>query len=122
MQIVRGSASAPLSQLASILEPALRKVAGLGSWLVLSGAAGRQYEGIVVSTGSLSSVQGHTFPDGTILVAKDIGGDDDIPEVPPLPLSHRLKHSAEVLDGHCFASSIFGSSAADDDEGFGLYP
>lgn len=39
-EVVRGSSAAPLAQLAAILAPNLRQLAGLGSWEIISPAAG----------------------------------------------------------------------------------
>ena len=39
-EVVRGSSAAPLAQLAAILAPSLRQLAGLGSWEVISPASG----------------------------------------------------------------------------------
>lgn len=39
-EVVRGSSAAPLAQLAAVLVPKLRQLAGLGSWEVISPASG----------------------------------------------------------------------------------
>lgn len=39
-EVVRGSSAAPLAQLAAVLAPKLRQLAGLGSWEVISPASG----------------------------------------------------------------------------------
>lgn len=39
-EVVRGSSAAPLAQLAAVLAPKLRQVAGLGSWQIISPGRG----------------------------------------------------------------------------------
>lgn len=41
-EVVRGSSAAPLAQLAAVLAPKLRQVAGLGSWQVISPGHGER--------------------------------------------------------------------------------
>ena len=46
MQVIRSSAAAPLSQLISLLEPALRKESGLGPWQIVSAAGTKPCVGL----------------------------------------------------------------------------
>lgn len=42
-EVVRGLSAAPLAQLTAILVPALRQLAGMGSWQVISPASGMAF-------------------------------------------------------------------------------
>ncbi|KAK9803518.1 hypothetical protein WJX73_002149 [Symbiochloris irregularis] len=76
-EVVRGQPVFTLSALLQHLEPMLRNSAGVGSWQVVSQA---EAQGRVVVLDSLSEVQGISFPGPTIVVARHVGGMEDIPE------------------------------------------
>ena len=80
LQVLRGTAAAPLSQLLAVLEPRLRQEAGLGSWQLISPAPTATVTGRVVLEAALSRVQGVKYSEPTILIT-DMGGEEDIPEV-----------------------------------------
>ena len=80
LQVVRGTAAAPLSQLLAVLEPRLRQEAGLGSWQLISPAPAGMVTGRVIVEAALSGVQGVKYSEPTILIT-DMGGVEDIPDV-----------------------------------------
>eukprot|EP00884_Botryococcus_braunii_P018283 jgi/Botrbrau1/5138/Bobra.0172s0010.1 len=77
-EVIRSSSAAPLSQLLSIVEPALRTVCGLGSWQVVSPVA-REVEGRVMLVNSLEEARMSAIQVPTILIVPAVKGDDDIP-------------------------------------------
>lgn len=87
VQVIRGTAAAPCSQLLSAIEPALRAAAGLGAWQLVSAGAGGAAAGKLVVAEKLAHVQHAPYPEPTVLLVDSVGGDEDIPDVSPiLPL------------------------------------
>jgi len=81
MQLVRGTAAAPLSQLINVLELALRREAGLGLWQLVSPGRGPCVCGRLEAVGALAEVQGKQYVEATVLLVDVLGSDEDIPEV-----------------------------------------
>ncbi|KZV25491.1 alpha-glucan water dikinase, chloroplastic [Dorcoceras hygrometricum] len=107
-EIIRGGSAASLSSLLNRLDPILRQTANLGSWQVISPV---EAIGYVVVVDELLSVQNKSFSKPTILVAKSVRGEEEIPDgavavlTPDMPdvLSHvsvRARNSKVV----CFAN------------------
>ena len=80
--MIRGTAAAPLSQLLSAIEPALRLAAGLGAWQVVSPAAGA-VTGRLEIAAALAHVQHARYAQPTVLLVDAVGGEEDMPEVRP---------------------------------------
>lgn len=78
--MIRGTSAAPLSQLLAILEPVLRKTAGLGSWQVISPTASA-VTGSLVAVPSLLQVQNERYTQPTVLLLDHVEGDAEIPDV-----------------------------------------
>jgi len=87
MQLVRGTAAAPLSQLISVLELTLRREGGLGLWQLVSPGREQPVYGRLKSVRALAEVQGRRYDEDTVLLVDVLGGDEDIPEVPLFSLS-----------------------------------
>lgn len=75
-EVVRGRPAFVLSMLLRNLDPLLRKQANLGDWQVISRATA---SGRLMKVGSLRDIQGMSFPDGTVVVAGSISGDEEVP-------------------------------------------
>ncbi|KAF5450262.1 hypothetical protein F2P56_030628 [Juglans regia] len=106
-EIIRAGSAASLSSLLNRLDPVLRKTANLGSWQVISPV---EAVGYVVVVDELLSVQNKSFEQPTILVAKSVKGEEEIPDgtvavlTPDMPdvLSHV---SVRARNGKvCFAT------------------
>ena len=80
VQVIRGTAAAPLSQLLTSLEPQLRLAAGLSAWQVVSPAQGRA-GGRLEAAAQLRDVQHSRYQQPTILLVDRVQGDEEIPEV-----------------------------------------
>ena len=80
MQVIRGTAAAPLSQLLTSLEPQLRSAAGLSAWQIVSPAQGRA-GGRLEAAAQLRDVQHSRYQQPTILLVDRVQGDEEIPEV-----------------------------------------
>ena len=80
MQVIRGTAAAPLSQLLTSLEPQLRSAAGLSAWQVVSPAQGHA-GGRLEAAAQLRDVQHSRYQQPTILLVDRVRGDEEIPEV-----------------------------------------
>ena len=76
-EVIRGGPAFALSLLLRHLDPLLRQTAGLGGWQVISPA---RAAGRVAAVEQLRDVQGHRFPEHTVLVANAVAGDEDLPE------------------------------------------
>ncbi|KAG6654998.1 alpha-glucan water dikinase, chloroplastic isoform X2 [Carya illinoinensis] len=106
-EIIRAGSAASLSSLLNRLDPVLRKTANLGSWQVISPV---EAVGYVVVVDELLAVQNKSFEQPTILVAKSVKGEEEIPDgtvavlTPDMPdvLSHV---SVRARNGKvCFAT------------------
>ncbi|CAA0819704.1 Alpha-glucan water dikinase 1- chloroplastic [Striga hermonthica] len=114
-EIIRAGSAASLSSLLNRLDPVLRQTAHLGSWQVISPV---EATGYVVVVDQLLSVQNLSYSKPTILVAKSVKGEEEIPDgavavlTPDMPdvLSHvsvRARNS-KVCFATCFDSNILG--------------
>ena len=75
-EVVRGTAAAPLSQMLRALDPVLRNLAQMGAWQIISPV---EAEGVVVVVDDLKDIQNKVYSQPTVLVAKRVGGEEDIP-------------------------------------------
>ncbi|KAK4758856.1 hypothetical protein SAY87_020157 [Trapa incisa] len=111
-EIIRGGSAASLSSLLNRLDPVLRKTANLGSWQVISPVEAVGYVSVV---NELLDVQDKSYERPTILVAKNVKGEEEIPDgtvavlTPDMPdvLSHvsvRARNS-KVCFATCFDSN-----------------
>lgn len=118
-EMIRAGSAASLSALLNRLDPVLRETAHLGSWQVISPA---EAVGYVVVVDELLSVQNKSYERPTILVAKSVKGEEEIPDgtvavlTPDMPdvLSHvsvRARNS-KVCFATCFDSSILADLQA----------
>ncbi|KAF8378257.1 hypothetical protein HHK36_029596 [Tetracentron sinense] len=107
----RAGSAASLSSLLNRLDPVLRKTANLGSWQVISPV---EAVGYVVVVDKLLAVQNKSYGRPTILVAKSVKGEEEIPDgivavlTPDMPdvLSHvsvRARNSKSTFLGGRFA-------------------
>ncbi|XP_042064044.1 alpha-glucan water dikinase, chloroplastic-like isoform X2 [Salvia splendens] len=112
-EIIRAGSAASLSSLLNRLDPVLRQTANLGSWQVISPV---EVVGYVVVVDQLLSVQNKSYSTPTILVAKSVKGEEEIPDgavavlTPDMPdvLSHvsvRARNS-KVCFATCFDPNI----------------
>jgi len=76
-EVVRGGLAFILSQFVRLLTPVLRNLAELGNWQIISPG---HAEGIVMVIDRLQSIQGRMFPDPTVVIARCITGEEEIPE------------------------------------------
>ncbi|XP_011034107.1 PREDICTED: alpha-glucan water dikinase, chloroplastic-like isoform X3 [Populus euphratica] len=76
-EIIRAGSAAALSTLLNRLDPILRQTAHLGSWQVISPV---EAVGYVVAVDELLTVQNKTYKFPTILVAKRVKGEEEIPD------------------------------------------
>ncbi|CAN4124012.1 unnamed protein product [Withania somnifera] len=115
-EIIRGGSAASLSSLLNRLDPVLRKTANLGSWQIISPV---EAVGYVIVVDELLSVQNKTYEKPTILVAKSVKGEEEIPDgavaliTPDMPdvLSHV---SVRARNGKvCFATCFDPNILAD---------
>ncbi|XP_057774579.1 alpha-glucan water dikinase, chloroplastic isoform X2 [Salvia miltiorrhiza] len=118
-EIIRAGSAASLSSLLNRLDPVLRKTANLGSWQVISPV---EAVGYVVVVDQLLSVQNKSYSRPTILVAKSVKGEEEIPDgavavlTPDMPdvLSHvsvRARNS-KVCFATCFDPNILANIEA----------
>ncbi|KAL3630994.1 hypothetical protein CASFOL_023978 [Castilleja foliolosa] len=118
-EITRAGSAASLSSLLNRLDPVLRQTANLGSWQVISPV---EAIGYVVVVDELLSVQNISYSKPTILVAKSVKGEEEIPDgavavlTPDMPdvLSHvsvRARNS-KVCFATCFDSNILADIQA----------
>ncbi|KAJ8548378.1 hypothetical protein K7X08_030847 [Anisodus acutangulus] len=115
-EIIRAGSAASLSSLLNRLDPVLRKTANLGSWQIISPV---EAVGYVVVVDELLSVQNKTYEKPTILIAKSVKGEEEIPDgavsliTPDMPdvLSHV---SVRARNGKvCFATCFDPNILAD---------
>ncbi|KAM7250917.1 hypothetical protein ACFE04_022800 [Oxalis oulophora] len=106
-EIIRAGSAASLSAILNRLDPVLRNVANLGSWQVISPV---EAVGYVTVVDELLSVQNKSYDRPTILVARSVKGEEEIPDgtvavlTPDMPdvLSHV---SVRARNGKvCFAT------------------
>ncbi|KAG5520839.1 hypothetical protein RHGRI_033418 [Rhododendron griersonianum] len=118
-EIIRAGSAASLSSLLNRLDPVLRETANLGSWQVISPV---ESVGYVVVVDELLAVQNKSYEKPTILVAKSVKGEEEIPDgavavlTPDMPdvLSHvsvRARNS-KVCFATCFDSNIWADLQA----------
>uniref|UniRef100_A0A453RHC3 Uncharacterized protein n=1 Tax=Aegilops tauschii subsp. strangulata TaxID=200361 RepID=A0A453RHC3_AEGTS len=108
-EVIRGGSAATLSALLNRFDPVLRNVAHLGSWQVISPV---EVTGYIVVVDKLLSVQNKTYDKPTVLVAKSVKGEEEIPDgvvgviTPDMPdvLSHVSvrARNCKVLFATCF--------------------
>ncbi|GMH01575.1 hypothetical protein Nepgr_003414 [Nepenthes gracilis] len=118
-EIIRAGSAASLSSLLNRLDPVLRETANLGSWQIISPV---EAVGYVVVVDELLSVQNKSYGQPTILVAKRVKGEEEIPDgtvavlTPDMPdvLSHvsvRARNS-KVCFASCFDSKVLANLQA----------
>ncbi|KAL3511320.1 hypothetical protein ACH5RR_030721 [Cinchona calisaya] len=128
-EMIRAGSAASLSALLNRLDPILRKTAHLGSWQVISPV---EAVGYVVVVDELLSVQNKSYERQTILVAKSVRGEEEIPDgtvavlTPDMPdvLSHvsvRARNS-KVCFATCFDPSILADLQAKEGKLLRLQP
>ena len=108
-EIVRGTAAAPLSQMLRALDPALREMANMGAWNIISPV---EAVGVVEVVDDLVAIQTKTYSVPTILVSRRVGGEEDIPMgvvgviTPDMPdiLSHV---SVRARNEGCLFATVF---------------
>ncbi|KAL9253204.1 Alpha-glucan water dikinase, chloroplastic-like protein [Drosera capensis] len=76
-EVIRAGSAASLSSLLNRLDPVLRRTANLGSWQIISPV---EAIGYVVVVDELLSVQNKYYERPTILVAKHVKGEEEIPD------------------------------------------
>ncbi|HSB51635.1 MAG TPA: hypothetical protein VLD40_03155 [Dissulfurispiraceae bacterium] len=76
-EVVRGRPAFALSALLKKLDGRVRELAHLGDWQVISRGEGT---GEVLGVTSLKSVQGRSFDRSTVIIADEVGGDEEIPK------------------------------------------
>ncbi|RAL51823.1 hypothetical protein DM860_010541 [Cuscuta australis] len=128
-EIIRAGSAASLSSLLNRLDPVLRKTAHLGSWQIISPV---EAVGYVVVVDKLLSVQNIIYEKPTILVAKSVKGEEEIPDgtvavlTPDMPdvLSHvsvRARNS-KVCFATCFDPSVLADLQAKEGKVLRLKP
>ncbi|XP_074274451.1 alpha-glucan water dikinase, chloroplastic isoform X2 [Silene latifolia] len=118
-ELIRAGSAASLSSLINRLDPVLRETANLGSWQIISPV---DAVGWVVVVDELLSVQNKTYSQPTILVAKHVKGEEEIPDgtvavlTPDMPdvLSHVSvrARNGKVCFATCFDSDILSDLQA----------
>jgi alpha-glucan,water dikinase len=76
-EVVRGGPAFALAKVLRHLDPLLRRAAGLGGWQVISPATAW---GQVRAVDCLVSVQAERFAQPTVLLADEVGGEEEVPE------------------------------------------
>ncbi|KAJ7943678.1 Alpha-glucan water dikinase, chloroplastic [Quillaja saponaria] len=118
-EIIRAGSAASLSSLLNRLDPVLRKTANLGSWQVISPVEAVGYVEVV---DELLTVQNKLYERPTILIAKSVKGEEEIPDgtvavlTPDMPdvLSHvsvRARNS-KVCFATCFDRNVLADLQA----------
>ncbi|CAI0431048.1 unnamed protein product [Linum tenue] len=128
-EVIRGGSAAALSSLLNRLDPVLRKTANLGSWQVISPV---EAVGYVVVVEELLTVQNKTYDRPTILVAKRVKGEEEIPDgtvavlTPDMPdvLSHVSvrARNGKVCFATCFDPNILDNLKASEGKLLRLKP
>ncbi|KAK7386775.1 hypothetical protein VNO78_27111 [Psophocarpus tetragonolobus] len=112
-EIIRAGSAASLSTILNRLDPVLRKTANLGSWQIISPV---ETVGYVEVVDELLAVQHKSYERPTVLIAKRVKGEEEIPDgtvavlTPDMPdvLSHvsvRARNS-KVCFATCFDPNI----------------
>ncbi|CDY20967.1 BnaA08g25580D [Brassica napus] len=128
-EIIRAGSAAALSSLVNRLDPVLRKTANLGSWQVISPV---EVVGYVIVVDELLTVQNKTYDRPTIIVAKRVRGEEEIPDgavavlTPDMPdvLSHVSvrARNGKICFATCFDSGILSDLQAMDGKVLSLKP
>ncbi|PON44874.1 Pyruvate, phosphate dikinase [Parasponia andersonii] len=118
-EIIRAGSAASLSSLLNRLDPVLRKTAHLGSWQVISPV---EVVGYVVVVDELLAVQNKSYEQPTILVAKSVKGEEEIPDgtvavlTPDMPdvLSHVSvrARNGKICFATCFDPNVLSNLQA----------
>ncbi|XWS69047.1 hypothetical protein CRYUN_Cryun04dG0146200 [Craigia yunnanensis] len=118
-EIIRAGSAATLSSLINRLDPVLRETAHLGSWQVISPV---EVIGYVDVVDELLAVQNKSYDRPTILVAKSVKGEEEIPDgtvavlTPDMPdvLSHVSvrARNCKVCFATCFDPNILADLQA----------
>ncbi|KAF5779799.1 putative alpha-glucan, water dikinase [Helianthus annuus] len=128
-EMIRSGSAASLSSLVNRIDPVLRNVANLGSWQVISPV---EAVGYIVVVDELLSVQNISYEKPTILVAKTVSGEEEIPDGTvavltsdmPDVLSHvsvRARNS-KVCFATCFDTDILNDLRAKEGKLLNLKP
>jgi alpha-glucan,water dikinase len=110
-EVVRSSPAFAVSLALSVLDPVIRATAELGSWQIISPVT--ETTGRLAIADELYPIQDEVFPEPTLLLAKSVSGEEEIPEncvgviTPDSPdvLSHisvRARNSKTLL-ATCFS-------------------
>ncbi|CAG7899970.1 unnamed protein product [Brassica rapa] len=128
-EIIRAGSAAALSSLVNRLDPVLRETANLGSWQVISPV---EVVGYVIVVDELLTVQNKTYDRPTIIVAKRVRGEEEIPDgavavlTPDMPdvLSHVSvrARNGKICFATCFDSGILSDLQAMDGKVLSLKP
>ncbi|GMJ09703.1 STARCH EXCESS 1 [Hibiscus trionum] len=128
-EIIRAGSAASLSSLINRLDPVLRKTANLGSWQVISPV---EVVGYVDVVEELLAVQNKSYARPTILVAKRVKGEEEIPDgtvavlTPDMPdvLSHVSvrARNCKVCFATCFDPNVLADLQAKKGKLFRLKP
>ncbi|KAG2256802.1 hypothetical protein Bca52824_076096 [Brassica carinata] len=128
-EIIRAGSAAALSSLVNRLDPVLRQTANLGSWQVISPV---EVVGYVIVVDELLTVQNKTYDRPTIIVAKRVRGEEEIPDgavavlTPDMPdvLSHVSvrARNGKICFATCFDSGILSDLQAMDGKVLSLKP
>ncbi|KAL6640194.1 hypothetical protein ACP70R_022043 [Stipagrostis hirtigluma subsp. patula] len=112
-EIIRSGSAASLSVLLNRLDPVLRNIANLGSWQIISPV---EVVGYMTAVDELLTVQNKSYEKPTVLVAKSVRGEEEIPDgvvavlTPDMPdvLSHVSvrARNCKVLFATCFDPDI----------------
>ncbi|KAL0364189.1 UNVERIFIED_CONTAM: Alpha-glucan water dikinase, chloroplastic [Sesamum angustifolium] len=105
-EMIRAGSAASLSSLLNRLDPVLRQTAHLGSWQVISPV---EAIGYVVVVDQLLSVQNKSYSKPTILVAKSVKGEEEIPDGAVAVLTPDMP---DVCFATCFDANILGNIQA----------
>ncbi|KAI8021988.1 hypothetical protein LOK49_LG03G00270 [Camellia lanceoleosa] len=128
-EIIRAGSAASLSSLVNRLDPILRETANLGSWQVISPV---EAIGYVVVVDELLAVQNKSYEQPTILVAKSVRGEEEIPDgtvavlTPDMPdvLSHVSvrARNGKVCFATCFDPNVLADLQANEGKLLQLKP
>ncbi|CAI5512548.1 unnamed protein product [Closterium sp. Naga37s-1] len=118
-EVIRAGSAAALSQLLNRLDPQIRQAADLGSWQVISPADVRGWVEVV---DELAEVQEKTYDRPTVMVARRVKGEEEIPAgvvallTPDMPdvLSHVSvrARNCKVCFATCFDPNLLDSIRA----------
>ncbi|KAF0917364.1 hypothetical protein E2562_017822 [Oryza meyeriana var. granulata] len=128
-EIIRGGSAATLSALLNRIDPVLRNAAQLGSWQVISPD---EVSGYIVVVDELLAVQNKSYDKPTILVAKSVKGEEEIPDgvvgviTPDMPdvLSHVSvrARNCKVLFATCFDPNTLSELQGHEQKVFSFKP